>query len=942
MKKVLSILITITLIFTAISSLVLETDASTEYANIVSIANSVHPGSPDFWLVVYTFDREVGPDHRQAFLFEINGINLSSQYGAPYVEFTPGYDNTNSVVIQIHFTKYNNYNLKGDQTDQFSFIPEKDNWSPGKEGDFNKVTALTTAEWGEGNWFSAWFTFESVVSDDYLNLNWFHVNGIRAINYAGTAAPVVVERFGTNGRGIALHLHIGIQGKYNIKKDSTDVFEFLPERVLYETDIAMPASPGNAIRGNIVLSRSGNIKSDIKNNNEAIILSFWSIGGGSSLRVGVHEVFTPSGHANTNLQVRRDILYTPNFNLKLTSNQKNQYMLYVNGMPVNDISWIGGTAGEIKTNNLLNGFNYSAVTGWEGHDGVIKFFNNMPLNLKVNYDKSTLNFTHSNEKIKNHEVSLKKVASNFYLDITNWRPDYSYQIWTYQDVFTDFGEQKSWVLAKQYTQGSLRGQNEFQLIDDNKIRISINDLTHVKNVYDVSVRIIDINGKIVGQLRDKYSSAEVGEVIISKVNVDGKLYEDRRIASEIKTNSTAQLEIITNLSANVTYNASFTTNRQDYTVIGTENSTSNSFVWNTSGLEPGKYIVKLTANHDETEYNKEVEFTLFKNDPSQIYGEISDIIVSGQVSGSNYQVIFQPQGISDEFINATSLNPIIRYSISEPWRPAIQGGSGMVAASNTNITNSALMNTQYGIYHVIARIARGAGSHVDDGIIRTIENKRNNDPKVINPGLQVKLQGDGAFDNLTEGTPVSKGSTIQFNPSATNLGEGTIQYSYWRRDARGWVLIKDYNSAVGDIGTLEWTPARIGNYTIQIRAKGQGAGSYEVIKNIEFEITDTSDSKANVLSENINLYGTENAKARTPSEIYSGAISSTQGEEDLLYKYIISNGYIYYVETAYSPDPFYTWVPSKAGTYRISVLVKNQTSFGKYDAVRSFEIQVNP
>ena len=43
----------------------------------------------------------------------------------------------------------------------------------------------------------------------------------------------------------------------------------------------------------------------------------------------------------------------------------------------------------------------------------------------------------------------------------------------------------------------------------------------------------------------------------------------------------------------------------------------------------------------------------------------------------------------------------------------------------------------------------------------------------------------------------------------------------------------------------------------------------------------------------------------------------------------------------YSVDQYCVWTPREAGNYTISVLVKNSASFGKYDAIESWDIIVD-
>jgi len=42
----------------------------------------------------------------------------------------------------------------------------------------------------------------------------------------------------------------------------------------------------------------------------------------------------------------------------------------------------------------------------------------------------------------------------------------------------------------------------------------------------------------------------------------------------------------------------------------------------------------------------------------------------------------------------------------------------------------------------------------------------------------------------------------------------------------------------------------------------------------------------------------------------------------------------------YSPSGDVLWTPRKAGTYEIMVLVKNDVSYGKYDAIKRVTVTV--
>ena len=71
-------------------------------------------------------------------------------------------------------------------------------------------------------------------------------------------------------------------------------------------------------------------------------------------------------------------------------------------------------------------------------------------------------------------------------------------------------------------------------------------------------------------------------------------------------------------------------------------------------------------------------------------------------------------------------------------------------------------------------------------------------------------------------------------------------------------------------------------------------------------------------------------------------INESHNSEDMLYKFNIGDSAMGgRTEQNYSADSNCIWTPRKAGTYTISVLVKNNASYGAYDAMETFEITIN-
>lgn len=286
-----------------------------------------------------------------------------------------------------------------------------------QETDFATVTSIQTMVHADV-WYIAIFTFDDVVGDEYLNSAWYTANGIRASEH-NDGVHMDLQRWGTDGYQVAVLFHDNIRPAFELDKDANDVFAFDPidAEVVYSVDIELPATVDANIRGNIVLSGSSLGIADITNNEDAIVLTFFKAPN-EALRVGLHEAFDTAGNPNSGLQVRRDVTLLNKFTLQLTVDSEGKFMLnilnvyyddflqaekvYVNQRAINHINW--NTALESKkTDNIKNGTTYNVElgAGWEGHDGVISFFDNFPEDLKVVYDTSALAYTYTNQVINN-------------------------------------------------------------------------------------------------------------------------------------------------------------------------------------------------------------------------------------------------------------------------------------------------------------------------------------------------------------------------------------------------------------------------------------------------------------------------------------------------------------------------------------------------------------
>jgi uncharacterized protein YcfL len=166
-----------------------------------------------------------------------------------------------------------------------------------------------------------------------------------------------------------------------------------------------------------------------------------------------------------------------------------------------------------------------------------------------------------------------------------------------------------------------------------------------------------------------------------------------------------------------------------------------------------------------------------------------------------------------------------------------------------------------------------------------------------------------------------------------DANEEAVEYSFWRYDAKGYVLVKDWGSEA----TLTWKPGKAGNYNIQVRAKGEKAKSYEVAKSISVNVT--GDQLAQVGGLEISF--AETPQARVPV-VVRAKVTGENNSPDLLYKFYVYDEFMLTRQIQnYSPSNEVLWTPRKAGQYKIMVLVKNEASYGKYDVIESQTITVN-
>ncbi len=610
------------------------------------------------------------------------------------------------------------------------------------------------------------------------------------------------------------------------------------------------------------------------------------------------------------IKVRNGGSFTNLTPITYVAGTKYSFELKVNTYTKKYSVWVtpeGGTRTQIAANYAYRSGGDGALSSDIGQ----VYFTQEPGRPTDNYSVSNFQISGSADVSNNAQVKLSKVGSDLVVNITGQQSTYKYQIWTYQTITSDVvgGSATSadrWILSQAYTLGSAGVAAANGGID-----YTIADFTPPSGKYMVSVRILDASDNYVGEIKDSFTSADIGIVSIDKVLVDGKFTSGQEI-KEIKTGAMVNINIDANITSGTTYKLN---------VVGVghlvASGDANNFNWDISALTPGKYTVVATAINAGNSSSKTITFNLYQTGLATGYfGAVSGMTITAGAA-NHYNIV-------PAFTNGT-----FRYTVNEPGKTPIYASTNITSAEFVAMGSSIDCTiSQYGIYQILGYVNRTGSTTADDVIFKMLDVKR-----------AAGTSTAGLTANVDLGSDVLKGTAVSFTATSdiAGIGATTVQYSFWRSDASGHVLVKDWSTD----NTLDWTPAKVGNYTIEVRAKGIDAGSYEVMKTVSVNVTDATDEIAKGVVITLNQSELNaNATARVPIIINANATSTNS--TDLLYKinvYSTKSGLTGLKD--YSSESSCTWIPNTAGTYQVMVLVRNNASYGQYDAIESFTVTVS-
>ncbi|GEM_PF-2649570 len=171
--------------------------------------------------------------------------------------------------------------------------------------------------------------------------------------------------------------------------------------------------------------------------------------------------------------------------------------------------------------------------------------------------------------------------------------------------------------------------------------------------------------------------------------------------------------------------------------------------------------------------------------------------------------------------------------------------------------------------------------------------------------------------NMTTSVPSPQISGTQIKITTNDgIEMPNVLYKYSIFDGTSWKTIRDYSQDKN----CNWVPEKGGNHRIWVDAKNTTTG--EVISaSILYDVIQKPIVSKISFDNNMAAAG-EKTRIKVDAK----------GDGKLLYKFAIDDGSGWKVVKDYTNDNYYDWTPSKAGSYRIWVDIKDERSANSYDS----------
>lgn len=500
------------------------------------------------------------------------------------------------------------------------------------------------------------------------------------------------------------------------------------------------------------------------------------------------------------------------------------------------------------------------------------------------------------------QMSLNVTAiseTQLFLEVNGGKNNYAYQFWVRKKVSTDdvnYGY--IWYMSRSF-------------VTDNTAYVDLtNDIIDNSGNISVIARVKDADGKICDELFKRFTAEDLSLPVISNIFINDRVADE--IFTVIRNNETVSILIDGNIS-NAEYKLLLGTN--EYVA-----EQDGSFVIDFGSFPSGYYTFTAVMKYQE--------ITKTKNFRVYVYQDFDAATVPVIISVDNYlddgDVIFT---VNVEYAGGgeiTSSNGIVS---------ALRAEGASVIHINTIIDNGVLKfiykaeyNNKAGIYQIRAEVSR-ANNDKDHFVI------------FYYSGLARSASLSISSDIDSENYEAAKDDTVEITLTGGIEGvtSSNLRYAFYREDAGGWVLIKNYSVS----NKLEWTPSRSGTYVIQGRVKDVNGGSYEKTVTQTYNIIGEKllgELSLLIKDFETNLY--VDSSTLVIGRLYIIEAQYT-GTENALFKFTLGNssvGLIYL--NSYSTSNMLFYIPNKIESVSITARVINAYNYGYKDITANQTLSV--
>ena len=521
-------------------------------------------------------------------------------------------------------------------------------------------------------------------------------------------------------------------------------------------------------------------------------------------------------------------------------------------------------------------------------------------------------------------VQEENGQKNLSLTVNNGFTGFKYQYWIKTKVITDkylsnLGKERYiWQMFEPYSNNPSSNTD----VDENYL---------VNGSYEVIVRVKYENENVVKDIHGSYLPEDIGQVKINTVSVDGRSGESLYVAD--KGDGIVNINIVGN-------GTSYSLQKGGVELL--RNGTG-VFVLDVSGYSEGLYKLKAIAENgtfDEQEINIYV-YGQYKADQIAVINSLSG--TSTEQGLTTFIMELEYANGNDITVNQADAFDITLYSEGTKLQSPqlrINGAGKLEAVFTRNYSG-------YGIYRLYGKVNRKAITGEDDNIIvyyngyaRTTTLTHTGSQYTVTLPNPDPVEENRVYETITitaELGSIEAKRITDLDYDDSKVDSANLRYAFYREDASGWVLIKDYGDTSND-NTLYWTPKKAGIYNIQIRIKDINAGSYEKAVNNVYTVISGG------LNGNLAVNAFDYNTGDKAINYYAGKpyliTADYKGTENVLYMFTVYNTntglmYLNYYTTSNS----IMFVANKNDTYVITARVINVNSFGFKDKSSDIIIQ---